>query len=204
MFDSILLFASNHAETSHWFFCLLILLGGLNVPISEDVVLITAGALTCTYCPDLAPTQFTWLLLTCWVAAWESYWIGRLVGPKLYSIKWFSPIFNPQRIAKLHYYYNKFGVFTFIIGRFIPGGVRNCLFMSSGLGKMPFSLFILRDLPACLISVTFLYFLGYAFGQHLEQVLQIFQTYQHIFLGFLLVLVCMIFVIKRQNTLGKT
>lgn len=197
MFESIVAFAFNHAEASHWFFCTLILLAGLNIPISEDVVLITAGALASTCCPEMVYIQFPWLFLACWIAAWEAYWIGRLVGPKLYSIRWFSHVLNPHRIDRLHYYYNKFGFLTFMVGRFIPGGVRNCLFMSSGLGKMPFSLFILRDFPACLLSVSFLYFLGFSFGQHLDWIIYIFKKYQFYFVGILLLGIIGIFAVNK-------
>ncbi len=176
--ESILAFASQNAESAHWLFFFLILLGGLNVPISEDVVMITAGAIASTYVPELAKYQFAWLFLACWIAAWEAYWIGRLLGPAMYRIRWFNRILTPKKIASLHYYYEKFGIFTFIVGRFIPGGVRNCLFMSSGLGKMPFITFIRRDFPACLISAGFLFYLGYLFGQNADSIIAAFKTYQ--------------------------
>ena len=39
-------------------------------------------------------------------------------------------------------YYTKYGVVTLLIGRFIPFGVRNCLFVTAGIGKMRFWKFI--------------------------------------------------------------
>jgi membrane-associated protein len=178
--ESIIAFATEHAESAHWLFAFLILLGGLNVPISEDVVMISAGALASTLIPEIASYQYFILFLVCWIAAWEAYWIGRLLGPKLYNIRWFNRILTPKKIERLHHYYEKFGILTFIVGRFIPGGVRNGLFMTAGLGKMPFKIFILRDLLACFISTAFLFSMGYYFGQHSSEIIAGFQAYQHV------------------------
>ena len=180
--ESIINFATEHAESAHWLFAFLIILGGLNVPISEDVVMISAGALASTLIPEIATYQYAILFLVCWIAAWEAYWIGRLLGPKLYEIRWFNRILTPQKIEQLHHYYEKFGILTFIVGRFIPGGVRNGLFMTAGLGKMPFKTFILRDIFACFISTAFLFSLGYYFGQHSTEIIAGFRAYHNVIL----------------------
>ncbi len=189
--ESIIQFATEHAEVAHWLFAILIFLGGLNIPISEDIVMISAGALASTLLPETAFLQYTILFIVCWMAAWEAYWIGRLLGPRLYDIRWFNRVLTPNKIDRLHHYYERFGIWTFIVGRFIPGGVRNGLFMTAGLGKMPFNKFILRDLPACLISTAFLFTLGYFFGQHSTEIIAGFRTYQH---TFLLLLIATIFL----------
>ena len=190
--DSFVTFAFERVETAHWIFFALIMLAGLNVPVSEDIIMISAGAITSTYIPEQTLWIFTWLFIACWISAWEAYWIGRLLGPKLYNIKWFSWILDREKIDKLHHYYEKFGMFTFLIGRFIPGGVRNALFMSSGLGKMPFHKFILRDLLGCFLSAAVLFSIGYAFGQNVDIVTAYFKRVDmlalFIFIGFLLVI----------------
>lgn len=175
--EGILQFTCENAQSASGIFILLILLAGLNVPISIDIILISAGALSSTCLPSQTYTLFIWLFFACWISAWEAYWIGRLLGPKLYDIRWFSHILTLERIEKLHLYYEKFGFLTFMIGRFIPGGVRNALFMTSGLGKMPFYKFILRDFPACLLSCGFLYSLGYIFGLNYTVIINYFKTY---------------------------
>lgn len=180
--ESLISFACENAATAHWFFFFLIMIAGLNVPISEDIVLISAGALASTCLPESTITLFVTLFFACWFSAWEAYWLGRLLGPKLYDIKLFSHVLTLKRIETLHHYYEKFGILTFFVGRFIPGGVRNALFMTSGLGKMPFHKFILRDLPACLLSVGVLFYSGYSFGKNYEIIIHYFKTYQTVFL----------------------
>lgn len=166
--ESLLEYVCANADSAHWILFAIIMIAGLNVPISEDLVLITGGALASTCLEGAWMNMYLWLFFAAWWSAWEAYWVGRLLGPKLYDIRWFSRFLTPQKIEKLHHYYEKFGIYTFIIGRFIPGGVRNALFMSAGLGKMPFLTFILRDIPGCFLSTAFLFWVGYAFGEHYD------------------------------------
>lgn len=179
-------FTCQHAHVAHWVFFVCLMLAGLNVPLSEDAILIVGGAIASTCIPDHALRLFLWILLGCWLSGMEAYWIGRLLGPKLYDIHWFNRIITPPRIERLHHYYEKFGVFTFIVGRFIPGGVRNALFMSSGLGKMPFHRFILRDGIACCISTSTIFYIGYTVGENYQQILHYIKTYNAVFLALIL------------------
>ena len=167
-----------HAESAHWWFLGMLLLAGLNVPLSEDIILIMAGAVTSTCIPDHAARMLFWLYVGCWFSAWEAYTIGRFLGPKLYDIRWFSHVLNPHRIDRLHHYIEKFGILTFILGRFIPGGVRNALFMTCGLGKMPFLRFIARDGIACLFSTCILFYLGYKAGENAQLIIAYFKKYE--------------------------
>ena len=43
---------------------------------------------------------------------------------------------SPERVAKVASFYQKYGVWTLVVGRFIPFGVRNALFLTAGIGKM--------------------------------------------------------------------
>lgn len=190
--ESVLTFICQNANDAHWIIFGLLMLAGLNVPISEDVLLLMGGVIANTCIPEHAVNLFIWVYLGCWFSAWEAYWIGRMLGPKLYDIKWFSRILNPSRIERLHYYYEKFGIFTFIVGRFIPGGVRNALFMSSGLGKMPFNKFIGRDGFACLISSVTIFTLGYKFAENYKSIIFYFKTYNLMILGFLILILFLI------------
>lgn len=203
--DFLLAFTTEHTEISLWLFGFLIILGGLNVPISEDIVMISAGAFVANYLPESALYHYIILFFICWIAAWETYWIGRLLGPKLYKIRWFNHILSPKKVDRLHDYYEKFGIFTFFIGRFIPGGVRNGLFMTAGLGKMPFKTFILRDLPACFLSTAFLFYIGYFFAQHKAQIINVFSR-SHIVILAGIGSIILLLVLKKlfKNKKAKT
>ena len=187
--ELIVNFACAHAHNAHWIFFLLLMLAGFSLPISEDLILLTSGALASTCIPNETLFLFSWVYAGCWMSAWVAYGIGRKLGPKVYDLKWFRHIITRERIARLHHYYEKFGVFTFIIGRFIPGGVRNALFMTAGLGKMPFLTFILRDGFACLISASVIFSIGYSLGANYESVMQYIKTYNEV------VIICIVLII---------
>lgn len=175
--ENLFTYICENADSAYWIIFALLMLAGLNIPISEDILLLTGGALASTCVPEHALKLYIWIYLGCWLSAWEAYWIGRLLGPKLYQIRLFHHIINPSRVERLHYYYEKFGVFTFIVGRFVPGGVRNALFISSGLGKMPFLTFILRDGLACLISSLTIFSLGYKFAENHDVIIATVRKY---------------------------
>lgn len=175
--ESLFTYICENADSAYWIIFCLLMLAGLNIPISEDLMLLTGGVLAATCIPEKTFHLYIWIYLGCWISAWEAYWIGRLLGPKLYNIRLFHHIINPQRVERLHYYYEKFGIFTFIVGRFVPGGVRNALFISSGLGKMPFLTFIMRDGIACLISSLTIFSLGYKFAENYETIVEIIKKY---------------------------
>lgn len=187
------------ADIAHWIFLGLLLLAGLNVPISEDVILIMGGAITSSCIPDHTARMLLWLYIGCWLSAWEAYSIGRFLGPKLYDIRWFSHVITPKRIDRLHHYYERFGFFTFLVGRFIPGGVRNALFMTCGLGKMPFLLFIVRDGIACIFSTVTLFYIGYKAGENAQIIIAYFRKYELFIILFLVIAVSALLVWLRQK-----
>jgi len=192
MIESAFQYICENAQYAYWIIFLLLLLSGLNLPISEDIVLLGGGAVASTclsHDQGYVLQLYFWIFLGCYLAAWEGYWIGRLLGPNLYRFKLFRTLLTQERMERLRGYYAKYGVFTFIIGRFCPGGVRSALFLSSGLTKMPFGLFILRDGFACLISTCVLFNIGYHFAANIDKVFKNFQTYSFWFLIFFLMVI---------------
>jgi membrane-associated protein len=193
-------FVCLHADEAQWIMFGLLLLAGINIPISEDIMLLLGGALasTCIHHPPIE--MWAWLFMGCWISAWEAYWLGRLFGPKLYEMPWFHSFINPHRIERLHHYYEKFGILTFIAGRFIPGGVRNALFMTCGLSKMPFPRFLLRDFFACLLSSATLFYVGHKFGENRQQVLHFFKAYQFLIYAILATLFITVLVTLKYRS----
>lgn len=204
--ESLVHFACANAHSAHWIFFLLLMLAGINIPISEDLVLLTGGAIASTCIPDETLHLYLWIYAGCWISAWEAYAIGRCFGPRLYDIRWFRHVITRNRIIRLHHYYEKFGVFTFIVGRFIPGGVRNALFLTAGLGKMPFWKFIARDGFACLISSSVIFSIGFSLGENYRLVLHYLKTYNEIVIGCILLLIFTVllgFWWKKSNPKSK-
>lgn len=169
--ESIIQFIFENAVHAHWIVFSLLMLAGLNVPISEDLMIIFSAVIAATLVPENTYKLFLGVFLGCYLSDWVCYWIGRKFGPKLWNYRWFAKTFDRKRIDQITAYYAKYGFLTLLIGRFIPFGVRNGLFLTAGLGKMPFNRFLLSDGIACLLSNTTLFCLAYMVGKNYELLL---------------------------------
>jgi membrane-associated protein len=174
--ENIIQFIFEHAQYAHWIVFGSLMLAGLNIPISEDLMIIFSAVLAATVVPENTYKLFIAVFLGCYLSDWVCYWIGRHFGPKLWNIKWFARTFDQKRITQVHQYYAKYGFLTLLIGRFIPFGVRNGLFLTAGLGKMPFRKFILSDGIACVCSNSVLFTLAYMVGKNYELLLDTLKT----------------------------
>lgn len=197
--ESFLAFVCEYSHEAHWIFFLLLLLAGCNLPFSEDLIAITGGIIVATCIPDHMLKMWLWIYAGSCMGAWVAYSIGRFIGPKLYKIKWFKRFASPERIDKLHYYYEKFGIFTFIAIRFFPGGVRNAFAMSCGLSKMTFLAFALRDELAAAIQITVLFFLGHAFAQNYELLFKYVREYNVWGLGLIVLAIVIVICYNRYK-----
>lgn len=193
--DAILTYVCEHPDMAHFVIFGLILFTGINVPISEDFLLLAAGFVASVCMPEKALSFYVWIYAACLFAGWEAYWIGRLAGPKLFSIAFFRRILINERMERLSKYYKKYGLLTFIVGRFIPGGVRNALFMSSGLLKMPFHVFMMRDFIGCLIASATIYYIGYTCGDNYDIIVYYLKRYEQFVVGLVLLAVCAVGII---------
>jgi membrane protein DedA with SNARE-associated domain len=174
--ENIIQFIFEHAQYAHWIVFGALMLAGLNIPISEDLMIIFSAVLAATVVPENTYKLFIGVFLGCYLSDWVCYWIGRRFGPKLWNIKWFARTFDQKRITQVHQYYAKYGFLTLLVGRFIPFGVRNGLFLTAGLGKMPFGKFILSDGIACLCSNSVLFTLAYMVGKNYQLLLDALKT----------------------------
>lgn len=168
MMDWLQVFISEHPSYAHWILFSALMLAGFNIPVSEDLVMIIAGVLASTVIPASTIKLFCAVFLGAYISDWVAYWLGRGLGPRLWDIGWFKKMVPRERLTKIELYYERYGVITLLIGRFIPFGVRNCLFMSAGMAKMSFAKFLVTDGVACLASNSVLFWLAYAFGRNWE------------------------------------
>jgi membrane protein DedA with SNARE-associated domain len=159
-------FIQDHAQYAHWAIFFFLMLAGLNFPISEDLLIISAGVLASTLVPENTFKLFMGAFLGAYLSDWVVYWLGRKWGTWLWRIKWFAKIFHPKKLQQIEQYYKNYGILTLIIGRFIPFGIRNCLFVTAGMGKMPFWKFLIADGIACLASNAALFTLANFCGKN--------------------------------------
>lgn len=164
--DSIINFIFEHAQYAHWIIFGSLMLAGLNIPISEDLMIIISAVLASTVIPDHLYILFAAVFLGAYLSDWMVYWIGRRLGIKLWKIRWFKKSLPKRKLAKIKIIYRKHGFLTLLIGRFIPFGIRNCLFFTAGLTKMNFIKFLISDGIACLCSNITLFAIAYSIGKN--------------------------------------
>ena len=162
-------FLLEHTAIAPYALFVMILLAGLNVPISIDVLLIVTAILAGTIYQKSALVLFLSFTIGCILSAWISYGLGRLLGSKIPKSRLLSKYLHADLIERMGNFYERFGIFTFIIGRFIPFGVRNCLFLSSGISKIPFWRFAVYDSVACTVWSGVFFSLLYNLSQNYQQ-----------------------------------
>lgn len=203
MLESFIPFLESNAEYAHFIVFGLLMLAGFNVPISEDLMIIVSAFIAATIVPENTLLLFLGVFLGAYISDWTAYWIGRKLGRKLFEHKWFSKAVPEKKLLRIQDYYKRYGVLTLLIGRFIPFGVRNCLFMTAGLGKMDFLKFLLADGVACLISNSVLFYLTYQLGKNYLTLIPYLKNFNMIiFLLFIVTLIaaiCYKRVINRQK-----
>jgi membrane protein DedA with SNARE-associated domain len=161
--EELLQFIQGNIQYAHWIIFGALLLAGFNIPVSEDGMLFISGVLASHY-PDHLVRLFIAVYMGAYLSDLICYTLGRKFGPKLFEIKFFANMVPPERIDKIHSFYEQYGIVTLLVGRFIPFGVRNGLFLTAGLGKMDFQKFALADFLACTISTVVFFTLYYHFG----------------------------------------
>ena len=168
---------------------------GLNVPVSEDLMIFLSAMMAQEY-PERLPYFFLGVYLGAYVSDVICYSLGRFVGPKLLRIAWFAKMVTPKRLERINHYYRKYGGLTLIIGRFIPFGVRNGLFLAAGLGKMSFKKFLTFDFVACTITVSLYFYLYYHFG---EIMLSWVKKGNYILFGLTILAVSYFFILRKKS-----
>lgn len=145
-----------------------LLLAGFNLPISEDV-LIVMSALIAHEDHSLLIPNYVGLYAGIYASDIISYWMGRLLGSGVLKFKLITKSLTPKRVEYLSKKLEKHGFLTFVVTRFIPFGMRNVLFMTSGFTKLSFAKFLLFDGIAAIISSMTLYSLVLFIGESAKE-----------------------------------
>ncbi|MDK9699992.1 MAG: DedA family protein [bacterium] len=126
-----------------------------------DSLLFVAGALAAAGSFDVF-LLFGLLFAAAVLGDNTNYAIGNYLGPKVFS-KTNSKIFRKEYLDKTHKFFEKYGVKTIIIARFVPI-VRTFTPFIAGVGKMSYWKFLSFDLVGGLIWIGSLVFAGFFFG----------------------------------------
>jgi membrane protein DedA with SNARE-associated domain len=97
------------------------------------------------------------------------YWLGRFFAAKIQNYKFYQK--SQPRIERL---VDKFGGWAIVVSKYIYG-VRVAITISSGVGKMPFSRFLINDIISCSIWALMLAGIGYFFSGLITSIIGDFQ-----------------------------
>ena len=148
----------------------LLLLCGLGLPVPEDISLISAG-----YLAHLGTVEIHTVFLVCFVAVLGgdtlAFTVGRSFGTKLLASRFGHRYFTPKRQRRVRAYFRTYGSKVIFIARFLPG-LRFSIFLSAGMLHVRPYVFIVYDSLAALVSVPFLVYSAFYFGDRIDQVIK--------------------------------
>ena len=129
-----------------------------------DSLLFTAGLFA-----RLGYMNMSFLVLLLFVAAVlgdnTNYWIGRKIGLKVLHLKLRGKVLVKQvYLDKTHSFYEKYGVKTIIMARFVPF-VRTFAPFAAGVGEMKYSRYLAFDILGGALWVGSLTTAGYLLGE---------------------------------------
>jgi membrane-associated protein len=99
------------------------------------------------------------------------YWTGHMMGKKLFNRE-DSFIFKPSRVEKAHAFFEKYGVKTVILARFVPI-VRTFAPIVIGAAEMPYKTFLTFSVLGGLLWINSMVLAGYFLGGLIENALGI-------------------------------
>jgi membrane protein DedA with SNARE-associated domain len=148
----------------------ILLLCGLGLPIPEDISLICAG-----YLAHLGTVDPHAIFLVCFAAVLGgdalAFTLGRQFGTKLLASRFGHRYFTPRRQRRVRAYFRTYGSKVVFVARFLPG-LRFSIFLSAGMLHVRPYVFIVYDALAALVSVPFLVYTAYFFGDKIDYVIK--------------------------------
>ena len=175
----------------------LLILSGFNVPIPEDLVLIISGSIAATIVPENKYLIFFGCFAGAYISDINAYLIGRYGGIKLIKLPFFQRIISEKKLIQIEAYFSQYGLKTLFFGRFIPFGVRNVLFFTSGLVKLNFINFLIVDFLALVTTSTILFNLGLAFGANYKELFPYIDQYKIVIFSLFISIFLILFLVKK-------
>ncbi len=91
-----------------------------------------------------------------------NYWIGYVVGPKIFH-KENVRLLNKKHLLKAHAFYERYGGITIVIARFMPF-IRTFAPFVAGIGSMTYWRFLTYNVVGGIAWIAAFVFMGYFFG----------------------------------------
>ncbi len=165
---------------------LILILGGLGLPIPEEAPIIVAAILT-------RNGTMTWPLAigSCLAGVLLGdmlvYLLGFFYGEKVLSLPLTRRLLTRQREAQIKGYFHRHGFKILVSGRFVPG-FRTAAYLTAGILKLPPAKLLLTDLVAASLSTLLMFGLGYAFAYQIQNGIREVQQWVTVLVALILVI----------------
>ena len=179
---------------------ILLILGGLGLPLPEDATLMLCGVLLFNGTVKPVPAflvVYAGLLL----ADVMIYWFGRTYGDAITGHRWFQKLISQQRLEELKERFRKRGLVYILIDRHIIG-IRVQLFLAAGVIKMPLPRFILADGLSATLTIALMTGIGHMGGSSLDAIGKNVARIEH-FLALGLIAGLLVYFILKKRALRK-
>lgn len=186
---------------------LVFVLCGVGLPLPEEIVLVSAG-----YFCYIGQSDYWAMTGVCTAAILVGdlvpFMAGRAFGPRLLRLRWMRFIINRERLAMFDRWFRRRGDMVVVIARFIPG-LRVVAFFTGGTMRMRWLRFLVLDGCGILLVAPTFVFVGWHFGNEIEDtILALRKIEQSILWGLLsltLVLACWYWLrlrVRRNRLVG--
>jgi membrane protein DedA with SNARE-associated domain len=146
---------------------LILILGGLGLPIPEEAPIIIAAVLSRNG-HLTAPLALASCLVGVLLGDLVVYFLGFFYGEKVLSLPVTRRLLTRQREAQIKGYFHRHGFKILVSGRFVPG-FRTAAYLTAGILKLPTLKLLLTDLVAASLSTCFMFGLGFAFAHQIQK-----------------------------------
>ena len=100
-----------------------------------------------------------------------AFFLGRYFGRRILGWGPAQKLFSARKQLRVRAYFRKYGSKVIFVGRFLPG-LRFSIFFSAGTLHVRPAVFLVYNSMAALLSVPFLVYLAWIFGEHIDRVVR--------------------------------
>ena len=160
---------------------LILILGGLGLPIPEEAPVILAAVLSRNG-KLLAPLAVATCLLGVLAGDFVVYFLGYFYGEKVLSLPLTRRLLTRAREAQIKGYFHRHGFKILVLGRF-AAGFRTAAYLTAGILKLPPLKLLLIDLLAASLSTFLMFGLGFIFAHQIQSGIREMQQWFTLALG---------------------
>jgi membrane protein DedA with SNARE-associated domain len=145
---------------------MILILGGLGLPIPEEAPVILAAVLSRNG-KMIAPVALATCLAGVLIGDFVVYLLGYVHGERVLSLPLTRRLLTRGREAQIKGYFHRHGFKILVLGRFAVG-FRTAAYLTAGILKLPPLKLFLTDLVAASMSTALMFGLGYIFAAQIQ------------------------------------